>query len=518
MNHRIMRISTTRLLLIVLFATAAFAGPLLQPGEPYYEFERGEVLVQFADKCSSRDAAASCQEISAEPVERSAELGFWRVRLSQKTSESEAVEYFRGLPDVEWANFNYIAHACYTPNDTYYSLQWHLPRMNLPQAWDLTRGSPSVVVAVCDMGYQFNHADWAGVLMTDPYDFIQNDADPEVSIYDSHGEHVAGTIIAATNNGLGIAGVAPLCTLMPVRVLDDSGRGNMAQISNGILWATSHGADVLNLSLSIRVTGPPPDPGPPLSIAIVQASNANVVICAASGNDYQPYVGYPAAYTQCIAIGATGFDDAIAPYSNRGTALDIVAPGGNLLQDLNSDGYEDGVLSTLREGSGDVYGFWQGTSMAAPHVSGLAALMLSYGFAPSQVRTAMQATAVDLGPSGRDDTYGYGRVNAYAALRWLDAADPLRPAAPQSLKLGAPYPNPFNGVTVIPLELSSPAHVELNVYNLLGQRVAELLSDAPLATGSHSFLWNAGQAATGLYVITLKSGEQTQTQKILLVR
>jgi serine protease len=513
-----MRIFTTVLMLGVLFTTAAFAGPLLKDGEPYYEFEPGEVLVKFSDKLSSWDIISLCDEISAVPFEHSDELGFWRVRLEPKASEREAVEFFRAREGVEWANFNYIAHACYTPNDSYYPLQWDLPRMNLPQAWDLTRGSSSVVVAVCDMGYQFNHADWAGVNVVNPHDFIQNDDNPEVAVYDSHGEHVAGTIFAATNNNLGVAGIAPLCTLMPIRVLNDSGSGNMSQIANGISWAANHGANVLNLSLAIRVTGPPPDPGPPLSTAINLAANANVVICAATGNDYQSYVAFPAAYAQCIAIGAICYDDAVAPYSNRGIAIDVVAPGGDLFQDLNHDGHEDGILSTVREATGDIYAFWQGTSMAAPHVSGLAALMLSYGFQPGQVRAALQETALDLGTPGWDNTYGYGRVNAYAALRWLNDAPPLPPSLPQSLRLGAPYPNPFNNVTVIPLELASPARVELAVYNLLGERVVTLLSDAPLAAGTHSYSWNSGGAATGLYIVTMKSGPQTQTQKLLLLR
>jgi serine protease len=514
-----MRISTVLFsLAAVLFAAAAFAGSLLSDGEPFYEFERGEVLVKFSGKLSSWDISRLCEEIVAAPFEHSDELDFYRVRLPEKMDESRAVEFFRARSEVEWANFNYIAHACYTPNDTYYPLQWDLPRMNLPQAWDLTRGTASVVVAVCDMGYQFDHADWAGVNIVSPHDFIQNDDDPEVALYDSHGEHVAGTIIAATNNNLGVAGIAPLCSLMPIRVLNDSGNGNMSQIASGISWATGHGARVLNLSLAIRVTGPPQDPGPPLSTAITAAANANIVICAATGNDYQSYVAYPAAYNPCIAIGATGYDDAIAPYSNRGSAIDIVAPGGNLDQDMNHDGHEDGILSTLRDATGDVYGFWEGTSMAAPHVSGLVALMLSYGFPSSQVRTALQQTALDLGTSGWDNTYGYGRVNAYAALRWLDDAEPSPSALPQSLRLGAPYPNPFNSVAVIPLELSSPARVELEVYNLLGERVGQLLSDAPLAAGTHVYSWNAAAAASGLYIVTLKSGPQTQTQKLLLLR
>jgi len=151
-------------------------------------------------------------------------------------------------------------------------------------------------------------------------------------------------------------------------------------------------------------------------------------------------------------------------------------------------------------------------------VSGLAALMLSYGLASSQVRTALQQTAVDLGTPGWDNTFGFGRVNAYAALQWLNHVEPSQPSVPHTLRLGAPYPNPFNSVAVIPLELSTPARVELMVYNLLGERVAVLLSNAPLATGAHAYSWNAADSPSGLYIVTLKSGPQTQTQKLLLLK
>lgn len=142
-------------------------------------------------------------------------------------------------------------------------------------------------------------------------------------------------------------------------------------------------------------------------------------MCVSSGNDGADYVSYPAAYDVCIAVGSTAYNDAIAPYSNRGTALDVTAPGGNTDEDLNSDGYVDGVLSTLRnQANGDYYAFWQGTSMAAPHVSGVAALLISNGLAANQVRTALQTTALDLGAPGWDATFGHGRINAFAALQY----------------------------------------------------------------------------------------------------
>ncbi|MBL0061516.1 MAG: S8 family peptidase [bacterium] len=346
-------------------------------------------------------------------------LDFYRVEVS--TSTREGVEFFRAQDEVMWANYNYIAQAHYVPNDQYYSYQWHYPLIGMEQAWDISRGDPSVVVAVLDQGWQFDHEDFAGVARTNPRDFISNDNNPEEpNLQDSHGMHTAGTIFAATNNGTGVAGVAPLCTLMPVRVLDNAGSGSIEAIANGFAWAAQQGADVVNASLGFGNPNntPPIDPGQPLTGAVQQCAAANVVMAVSSGNDNADYVSYPAAYTACIAVGATALQDAIAPYSNKGSELDVTAPGGNTDQDLNQDGYVDGVLSTVRNGDGDAYVFWQGTSMAAPHVAGLAALILAHGCPPNRVRDALQETAVDLGTPGWDVVFGYGRINALAALQY----------------------------------------------------------------------------------------------------
>ncbi|MFZ5433213.1 MAG: S8 family serine peptidase [Calditrichota bacterium] len=686
-----MRVGLAMAIAVMLIAGTVFAksNALLKNGEPFYEFRAGEVLVQFKPGTDVNAKTAAAARCGARVAEYNESLEFYRMELAASTTTTDAVAYFRSLPEVEWANFNYVAHAAWTPNDTYYSYQWHYPRMNLPQAWDITRGAASVVVAVVDAGFYLDHEDWAGVQIVSPRDEVDNDNTPLSNVGDSHGAHVAGTIIAATNNNLGVAGVAPLCSLMPVRVLGDDGGGTSARIASGIQWATNHSADVINLSLGFVVGDvPPQDPGPPLSTAITNAAAAGVVICAATHNQGRPWVAYPAAYPACIAVGATGFDDAIAPYSNYGDAIDIVAPGGNTLQDLNQDGYEDGVLSTQQDSLGnDYYVFWQGTSMATPHAAGLAALLLSNGTAPADVRSAMQETAVDRGTSGWDVTYGYGRINAYAALQWQgggggevvlleegfesafppanwsiyatgtpnpenwealagnsdagggttphggsnaafhddddtgglqvdwlvtpsvqipanassytlrffernyymanyydhhgvmisnngtnfaelaeldddhpqwteisitrtqDAGqtlwfafyyqgdyatewfiDDVRITAvvptsagransllPVSAALHAPYPNPFNSMTTIPYDIAVAGPVELSVYNLLGQRVATLVS-APLSAGTHRVVWDAGTVSSGTYIVKLHAGETSATQKILLVK
>lgn len=411
-------------LMVLLTAVCVWAKPT-QPqdaaGEPYYEFVQNHVLVAFS-KALPQSKIDEIIARSGGKVGRYSELlDFYRVELP--TTAQEGVRYFRAQEGVLWANYNYIARAHYVPNDQFYQYQWHYPRINMEQAWDITRGDPSIVVAVLDQGYQFDHEDFAGVARTAPRDCIDNDNNPEEpNLEDSHGMHTAGTIVAATNNTTGVAGVAPLCTLMPVRVLDNEGSGSSEAIANGFAWAAQNGADVVNASLGFGNPNnlPPVDPGQPLSGAVQQCAAANVVMAVSSGNDNADYVSYPAAYPACIAVGATAVNDARAPYSNKGSELDITAPGGNTDEDLNQDGYIDGVLSTVRAASqgGDYYAFWQGTSMAAPHVAGVAALILAHGCPPSQVRTALQSTAVDLGQAGWDPQFGHGRVNALAALQY----------------------------------------------------------------------------------------------------
>lgn len=245
------------------------------------------------------------------------------------------------------------------------------------------------------------------------WDFINSDNHPNDD--NQHGTHVAGTVAQTTNNALGVAGVAFNTTIMPVKVLSASGSGSFAQIADGIDYAVANGADVISMSLSAPVASAV------MENAVANAFNSGVTVVAACGNSGTSDCRWPAAYNSyVIAVGATQYDEAKAPYSSFGPSVDVVAPGGNTADDDNSDGFADGVLQqTFSDTPVDfAYWFFQGTSMATPHVSGLAALLKAKdaSLTPTQIRTAIESTADDLGIAGRDNTFGWGLINAPAAL------------------------------------------------------------------------------------------------------
>ena len=354
-------------------------------------------------------------------------------------------EYLK-MANVEYAEPNYYAYALWQPNDEYYPYQWHLDKpeyggIGMEEAWNISSGL-GVTVAIVDTGVAYEYyqegrwrkyeqaPDLANTGFVAGYDFINDDAHPNDDSSPGHGTHVAGTVAQSTDNSMGVAGVAFSAQLMPVKVLDSRGAGTYADVAGGIRYAVDHGAQVINLSLGGST------PSATIEEAVAYAYDEGVTVIAAAGNDGSDTISYPAAYDNyVIAVGATQYDKNLAPYSNYGASLDLVAPGGNLNFDQNDDDYGDGVLQQTYEKSvwGRIswgYYFMQGTSMAAPHVSGIAALLLAHGNAttPDDVRAALQDSAEDLGTTGRDDTYGWGLVDAYAALQWTAGNPPIADA------------------------------------------------------------------------------------------
>lgn len=333
-------------------------------------------------------------------------------------------------PNVEFVEPNYVVTAFAVPNDPLYRYQWHLDNsgyggIEAEEAWDISTGA-GVTVAVVDTGLASVTDGPACVL--NGYNYVADSINTTDD--NGHGTHVSNTIAEATNNGIGGAGVAYGACILPVKVLDASGSGYNSDVASGIRYAADNGAQVINLSLGSSVASQV------IEDAVAYAYGKGVTVVAATGNDGRGQVSYPAAYDNyVIAVGATSYDEELASYSNYGSALDIVAPGGEMYttrgrftrdNDENGDGYVDGVLQNTTVDGSEAYYFFQGTSMAAPHVAGVAALVLAHGNAttPDEVRAALQESADDLGAAGADTTFGHGLVNAYQALLWEPGAPP----------------------------------------------------------------------------------------------
>jgi len=338
-------------------------------------------------------------------------------------SAEAVMDRLRSMPQVAWVARDAYAFRQAEPNDALYGRQWHYPAIGLPQAWDTTTGSP-VIVAVVDTGVRPDHPDLQGLFVAG-YDFLDNDNDPtdpgcSADPGDwSHGTHVAGTIAALTGNGEGVAGVAwggaSAVRIMPLRVLGEvsgeCGVGYLSDVASAIEYAAQNGARIVNLSL-----GGPDHPA--LQIAVRNAAAKGVILVASAGNDPAAGVHYPAGYPEVIAVAATDCRGQRASYSAYGPQVFIAAPGGGAANPSPCGTTPDYVLSTSYNlDVRNTYVWMAGTSMAAPHVSGVAALLFGRGFtSPQAVRDRLRATATDIPPAGRDDYTGWGLVNAAAAV------------------------------------------------------------------------------------------------------
>lgn len=295
------------------------------------------------------------------------------------------------------------------PDDPLFERQWHLRAMGAPAGWRLTPQGAGVIVAVIDTGV-------AMVDDLDPQSFVPGASFvPGVSSSvddQGHGTHVAGTIAQQTNNGIGTAGVAPRAKIMPVKVLSASGGGQSEWIATGIDWAADNGAQVINLSLGGGYSEV-------IHTAIRKARARGVLVVAAAGNNGRRGVSWPGALEETIGVSAVGPNDTLAPYSSWGPGVDITAPGGDLRQP------NGGVLqATIGGPSGQQYAAYQGTSMAAPHVAGAAAVLLSTGLSPDAVEDLLLKSARG---DGFTERFGHGRLDLEAALaHGFDRRGPIR--------------------------------------------------------------------------------------------
>lgn len=291
-------------------------------------------------------------------------------------------------------------------SDPRVSDQWGLQTVNASQAWGITQGSSSVLIAVLDTGIDFNHPDLAGKIRTD---LAKNYLAPGTPPTDDngHGTHVAGIAAAAFNNGIGIAGLGGMASILPIKVLDSKGSGASQSLAEAIYYAVDHGAKVINMSFGSSETANLSCMSN-LQDAINYAYGKGVVMVAAAGNAASNALVVPADCTHVLAVASTDSNNAISSFSNYGNDISVAAPGG-----WDAAGNE--ILSTWPGGG---YRYLAGTSMATPLVSGLAALIDARypTYTPGQVASAILDHAYQPGSSGWNNRYGCGRIDAYASL------------------------------------------------------------------------------------------------------
>jgi serine protease len=437
---------------LVLAAAAALA-LAAAPSASAANYVRGRVIVAYRQGLSAGQRAAvasAARVVGGQPLPAGSRL----VRTRPGETVNQAIKRLRRDNRVRYAVPDYIAHASgFIPNDTgvtgafgWQELQWNFVGpygVDAPDAWqqaiaDGVPGGSGVTVAVLDTGVAYeNHGrfkrdpDLYATRFVKPYDFVDRDRHPDDE--NGHGTHVTGTIAQKTNNDYGLTGLAYGVKIMPVRVLDAHGEGDAGAIARAIRYAARNGAQVINMSLEFdsSITA---SQIPDIISAVRYAHHKGVVVVGAAGNAAENAVAYPARANYVVSVGGTTEHGCEADYSNSGSTLAVVAPGGGDDAPLDGNPSDDANCRPDERGR-DIYQVtfthnvrtfgipsnYEGTSMACPHVSAIAALIIATGVigkdpTPAAIEKRIEDTATDLGPPGFDKRYGYGLVNAARAI------------------------------------------------------------------------------------------------------
>lgn len=461
--------------------------------------------------------------------------GIYKLTLTNPKKINEALMMLSMLPEIEFAEPNYIVSASFEPNDPFYldhypdlvqgrdptwnptfDYHWNLKKINAQTGWDVSTGAEDVSVAVIDTGVDCSLTELAGVCLPG-YDFANYDDNP---IDDhGHGTHVAGTISELGNNGVGGTGISWGSKIIPVKALNSGGSGSIDQIYQAIIFAVNNGADVINMSLGY---GPQPQISETLKLALDEANAQGITVVAAAGNNNADIaLGFwPANYPTVISVGATDAQDVKATYSNYGNALTVAAPGGGGSEQDGSNYGGRSILSlrsnnngspvTMGGGANIVSGNYlraRGTSMASPHVAGLAALILSANPTlsghPDLVRNVIANGTDDLGAVGFDVLYGFGRINVGTAIQEMDTT-PI----PQAMIFSPSdkmMVNPMHGVSFSGTA-TAPNFMRytLSAYPLGAPENSELLFESTAPVDNNTLGTWQNTVDSGDYVVELK--------------
>ncbi|MCH1625591.1 S8 family peptidase [Ferdinandcohnia quinoae] len=360
-------------------------------GKDKSHYHDGQVVVNFKKKLPKTEIDRMLKEINGKLLQQNDSSYIFS---SYKLAIPELIKYFDSMENVEFTEPNYILIKNAQPNDLLYNdYQWNLRMIETENGWGFSRGADNVVIAVIDTGVDLDHPDLAGRI-TNGYNLVKENQTPDDD--NGHGTHVAGIIASKTNNHEGIAGITWFNPIMPIKAMGPDGYGSSFDIARGIIWATDNGADVINMSLGNY------QKSKMLKHAVDYAYQRDVIMVAASGNDNSSQPSYPAAFPQVLSVAAVDDNGDRAEFSNYGNYIDVSAPG----VDIPST-YIDHQYAAL-----------SGTSMAAPHVTALAALIRSRNpsLSNKEVIKIIKQTSIDLGKAGKDNLFGEGLIDIVSAL------------------------------------------------------------------------------------------------------
>lgn len=407
----------------------------------FHDYSSEEIIVRFKSPISDEQAEKISKDLGVGVSQKLLLPQTFTLKIPSGQVE-KFVEIFNRNPLVEYAEPNFSAFVLdpFTPNDPYFNNQWGMKKVQGPEAWDIATGSSSVKIAILDTGIDNNHEDLQSKVDT----WMNFTSSATADDLYGHGTHVAGIAAAATHNGKGVVGLGFNSHLLSVKVLNDSGGGYYSWIANGIKWAADNGAKVINLSLGGSSRSKT------LENAVNYAWNKGVILSCAAGNSGNKSPTYPAYYPNCLAVAATDENDQKASWSSFGSWVDVAAPGVNVFSTFPNHDNKIGKLN---------YDYGSGTSMATPHVAGLAGLLLGADptLTASEVRSLIENNTDRIGGTGTYWTKG--RINAYrstAAVPGIALPSQLPTPTPSPVLTPNPTPTPVSTPTPTPTLAPTP--------------------------------------------------------------